>query len=132
MLPPLQASSAACLGRGGALHLLGLAWLPASCTRLLAGHHRPTARFSRAFCSTPLPPAPSRAAQALEAILRGGGGGGLPLNVKVVLEGEEEVGSPHLDTFLRRHAPRLAADFVLSADGGQLGETQPSLTLGLR
>lgn len=68
--------------------------------------------------------------QAIEALLRSGGR--LPLNIKVMLEGEEEVGSPHLDAFLAAHAPLLAADFVLSADGGQISETQPSLSLGLR
>ena len=59
-------------------------------------------------------------------------GGRLPLNVKVLLEGEEEVGSPHLEPFLAAQAARLACDFALSADGGQLSETQPSLSIGLR
>ncbi len=68
--------------------------------------------------------------QAIEALLRTGGR--LPLNVKVMLEGEEEVGSPHLDAFLTAHAQLLACDFVLSADGGQISESQPSLSLGLR
>lgn len=75
--------------------------------------------------------------QALEAILKGNNASGvspllLPLNVKLMLEGEEEVGSPHLEPFLAQHADRLAADFVLSADGGQIGEHQPGLALGLR
>ncbi|PSC68017.1 peptidase M20 [Micractinium conductrix] len=75
--------------------------------------------------------------QALEAILKSGAGGGggppqLPINIKVMLEGEEEVGSPHLDPFLAQHADLLACDYVLSADGGQISETQPSLSLGLR
>ncbi|KAL4448121.1 hypothetical protein ABPG75_005340 [Micractinium tetrahymenae] len=77
--------------------------------------------------------------QALEAILKGGGGGGgsggppaLPINVKLMLEGEEEVGSPHLEPFLAKYKDLLAADFVLSADGGQIAEDQPGLTLGLR
>lgn len=82
-----------------------------------------------------MPPCPnSRVPQALEAVLRASGGGGpaLPVNVKLMLEGEEEVGSPHLHPFLARHRDLLAADFVLSADGGQIAEDQPGLTLGLR
>ena len=74
--------------------------------------------------------------QAIEAVLRSSAGGGaagrLPLNIKVLLEGEEEIGSPNLEPFLQQHAKLLACDFVLSADGGQMSETQPSLTLGLR
>ena len=42
------------------------------------------------------------------------------------------MGSPHLDPFLAQHADLLACDYVLSADGGQISETQPSLSLGLR
>ena len=43
-----------------------------------------------------------------------------------------QIGSPFLEPFLTKHAQTLACDFVLSADGGQLSETQPSITLGLR
>ncbi|KAL6779987.1 hypothetical protein ACKKBG_A14560 [Auxenochlorella protothecoides x Auxenochlorella symbiontica] len=71
------------------------------------------------------------APQAVEAVLRGGGGL-RALNVKVLIEGEEEVLSPHLEDFLAAHASLLAADFALSADGGQVGEGRPSLTLGYR
>ncbi|KAL4449390.1 hypothetical protein ABPG77_007034 [Micractinium sp. CCAP 211/92] len=72
--------------------------------------------------------------QALEAVLRSSSGGGpaLPINVKLMLEGEEEVGSPNLEPLLAKHRGLLAADFVLSADGGQIAEDQPGLTLGLR
>lgn len=44
--------------------------------------------------------------------------GSLPCNVKFLLEGEEEIGSPSLEPALHKHSRELAADFVLSADGG--------------
>src|SRR5262249_22016584 len=43
--------------------------------------------------------------------------GRLPINLKLVIEGEEERGSAHLGGFVAAHAKELAADFVLSADG---------------
>lgn len=67
---------------------------------------------------------------AIEAVLRTAGR--LPVNVRLICEGEEEVGSPHLPAFLEPHRELLACDFVLSADGGQHGENQPSLTIGCR
>jgi acetylornithine deacetylase/succinyl-diaminopimelate desuccinylase-like protein len=54
---------------------------------------------------------------------------GLPLNVKFLFEGEEEVGSPHLADFVASHARELAADLVVSADGGMWRPSEPSLTL---
>ncbi len=41
----------------------------------------------------------------------------LPLNVKFLLEGEEEIGSPHLADYVASQAAELAADLVISADG---------------
>lgn len=55
--------------------------------------------------------------------------GTLPLNVKFLFEGEEEVGSPHLVAFVREHAAQLRADFVLSADGGMWRADLPTLTV---
>ena len=55
--------------------------------------------------------------------------GGLPLNVKFLFEGEEEIGSPHLPAFVRAHAAELAADLVISADGAMWRPTEPSLSL---
>ena len=46
-------------------------------------------------------------------------GGRLPVNLKFVIEGEEEMGSAHLAAAARRYRERLAADVVLSADGAQ-------------
>src|SRR6266568_9071164 len=55
--------------------------------------------------------------------------GGLPLNVKFLFEGEEEIGSPNLPAFLAEHADELAADLVVSADGAMWRPTEPSVAL---
>lgn len=49
-----------------------------------------------------------------------------------LLEGQEEIGSPHLPGFLEREAVRFSADVALSADGAQISMEQPGLVLGLR
>jgi acetylornithine deacetylase/succinyl-diaminopimelate desuccinylase-like protein len=54
---------------------------------------------------------------------------GLPLNVKFLFEGEEEIGSPHLPAFVTSHAGELAADLVISADGAMWRPSEPSLAL---
>jgi acetylornithine deacetylase/succinyl-diaminopimelate desuccinylase-like protein len=56
--------------------------------------------------------------------------GQLPLNVKFLLEGEEEIGSPHLASYVRANAAALAADLVISADGAMWRPTEPSLSIG--
>jgi len=53
----------------------------------------------------------------------------LPLNIKFVFEGEEEIGSPNFPAFLREHADELAADLVISADGGMWRPDEPSLSI---
>lgn len=58
--------------------------------------------------------------------------GGLPVNVKFMFEGEEEIGSRHLDAFVRQHKDLLAADVVLSADGAMWRSDEPSLTVASR
>ena len=55
--------------------------------------------------------------------------GRLPLNVKFLFEGEEEIGSPHLPAFMAAHAAELAADLVISADGAMWRPSEPSLSL---
>src|SRR5262249_16185478 len=56
----------------------------------------------------------------------------LPLNVKFMLEGEEEIGSKHLEQFVKDHQEMLAADVVISADGGMWRIDEPSITTGNR
>ena len=55
--------------------------------------------------------------------------GALPLNVKFLFEGEEEIGSPHLPGYVRAHADELAADLVISADGAMWRPSEPSLSV---
>ena len=58
--------------------------------------------------------------------------GALPVNVKVIIEGEEEIGSPHLADFLDQHGDDLDADVIVLADLSNLAVGQPSLTYALR
>jgi succinyl-diaminopimelate desuccinylase len=58
--------------------------------------------------------------------------GRLPVNLKFLIEGEEEVGSPNLESFVRAHVDRLACDCVVISDGAQFGPDQPAITYGLR
>src|SRR3984957_5898416 len=55
--------------------------------------------------------------------------GRLPLNVKFLIEGEEEIGSPHLPEYVRQHTTELACDLVISADGAQWRPDEPSLSI---
>ncbi|MGI8672567.1 MAG: dipeptidase [Luteitalea sp.] len=58
--------------------------------------------------------------------------GVLPINVKVLLEGEEEVGSANLDTFIAANADTLAADVVVISDSPMFDRDVPSICYGLR
>lgn len=58
--------------------------------------------------------------------------GALPINVKFMFEGEEEIGSPNLDNFIGQHTDILAANVVLSADGAMWRINEPSLTVASR
>lgn len=53
-------------------------------------------------------------------------------NVKFILEGEEEIGSPSLETFLAQHRELLKSDIILVSDTSMLAADLPSLTTGLR
>ncbi len=61
-----------------------------------------------------------------------GANGSLPCNVKIMLEGEEEVGSPHLDTVVAAHKDLLAADLVYTSDGPVTDDRYPEITFGVR
>jgi acetylornithine deacetylase/succinyl-diaminopimelate desuccinylase-like protein len=67
---------------------------------------------------------------AIEAHLRLTGT--LPINVKVVVEGEEEIGSPNFEAFLARERERLSCDVVVVSDTAVFAEDVPSLTVSLR
>lgn len=56
----------------------------------------------------------------------------LPCNVKFMIEGEEEVGSANLETFVKANIERLKSDVVLISDTGIIANDVPSITVGLR
>ncbi len=68
-------------------------------------------------------------AKAFEYMVREGL---LKHNVKFIFEGEEEIGSPSLNAFLKEHKELLKADVILVSDTSMLGKDLPSLTTGLR
>jgi acetylornithine deacetylase/succinyl-diaminopimelate desuccinylase-like protein len=66
---------------------------------------------------------------AVESLL---GTQGLPVNIKWLLEGEEEMGSPSMEKFLPEHKALFAADFCLNPDAGMIASDKPTITYGLR
>jgi acetylornithine deacetylase/succinyl-diaminopimelate desuccinylase-like protein len=68
-------------------------------------------------------------AKALEMMLSNND---LPCNIKVIIEGEEEVGSAHLAGFLKLHKDKLKADVILISDTGIINNETPCITNGLR
>jgi len=56
----------------------------------------------------------------------------LACNVKFMVEGEEEVGSPSLEWYVKRNQTKLANDVILISDTGMISNQQPSITTGLR
>jgi acetylornithine deacetylase/succinyl-diaminopimelate desuccinylase-like protein len=68
--------------------------------------------------------------KAVEAHLKQNGR--LPVNMKFILEGEEEVGSVNLDDFVRSHREQLKADVVVISDSAMFARGVPSICYGLR
>jgi acetylornithine deacetylase/succinyl-diaminopimelate desuccinylase-like protein len=68
--------------------------------------------------------------RAIESYLRACGG--LPVNVRVLVDGEEEIGSPNLRPFLERNRDALRADVGVISDTRMLGPDRPALTYALR
>ena len=68
--------------------------------------------------------------KAIEAHLKQNGK--LPVNMKIILEGEEEVGSVNLDNFIREHKSELGADVVVISDSPMFARGVPSICYGLR
>jgi acetylornithine deacetylase/succinyl-diaminopimelate desuccinylase-like protein len=58
--------------------------------------------------------------------------GELPLNLLVLIEGEEEIGSPHLEQFLESHRDELRCDVIAISDTGMVARNVPTFTYGLR
>jgi acetylornithine deacetylase/succinyl-diaminopimelate desuccinylase-like protein len=68
--------------------------------------------------------------KATEAWLKAGGG--LPVNVKFLIEGEEEVGGANLEAYVHQNADRLACDFAVISDTSQFAPGIPAITYGLK
>jgi acetylornithine deacetylase/succinyl-diaminopimelate desuccinylase-like protein len=66
---------------------------------------------------------------AIESILETSS---LPINVKFLVEGEEEIGSPSLPTFITAHKDLLASDFAVNPDTGMIAPDVPTITYALR
>ena len=58
--------------------------------------------------------------------------GALPIQIKYVIEGEEECGSSNLDPFLQEYKERLSADIAVISDTSQFAKGQPAITYGLK
>jgi acetylornithine deacetylase/succinyl-diaminopimelate desuccinylase-like protein len=67
---------------------------------------------------------------AVETLLKTGGS--LPVNVKFFIEGEEEIGSPRMIPFIKKHRQMLRADVALVCDGSFFAAERPALVTGLR
>ena len=68
--------------------------------------------------------------KAVEALFKNSGS--LPVNVKFLIEGEEEVGSPNLEKYIVENKSKLAADVIVISDTGMQGPGQPAVCYGLR
>ncbi|MCR4665570.1 MAG: dipeptidase [Paludibacteraceae bacterium] len=68
-------------------------------------------------------------AKAFEYLVKNGL---MECNVKFIFEGEEEIGSPSLSSFITRHKDLLKSDIILVSDTSMIGKDTPSITTGLR
>lgn len=68
--------------------------------------------------------------KAIEAVLATAGR--LPINLKLMIDGEEEVGSPSLSAFVAENKTRLAADSLIISDGPMVAPNQPSIVYAMR
>ncbi len=68
--------------------------------------------------------------KSIEAYLKNRGS--LPVNIKLLIEGEEEIGSDHLEGFVKAHKEMLKADIVLISDSSMFAKDTPSICYGLR
>ncbi|WP_018663153.1 dipeptidase [Heyndrickxia acidiproducens] len=68
--------------------------------------------------------------KAIEALMQTAGT--IPVNVKVLFEGEEEVGSPSLPSFVEEHKKMLSADLIVISDSGMPEKGKPAISYGLR
>lgn len=66
---------------------------------------------------------------AVESILKNGN---MPVNVKFMIEGEEEIGSPNLNSFMESHKELLTCDVALNPDSGMIAADLPTITYALR
>src|SRR5262245_16936063 len=129
----------------GAHPYVAAEWLgaPAAPTVLLYAHHdvQPPGRVER-WSSDPFTPverngrlfgrgsADDKAGAVVHAVAVGAWlrtAGTLPCNVKVLIEGEEEIGSGHLHQFLARFGDELRSDVMVLADAGNWAVGQPAL-----
>ncbi len=68
--------------------------------------------------------------KSIEALMKNAGK--LPINLKIIIEGEEEIGSEHLATFVREHEDALKADLIVISDTSMFKKGVPSVCYGLR
>jgi acetylornithine deacetylase/succinyl-diaminopimelate desuccinylase-like protein len=68
----------------------------------------------------------------IEALREWQASGGVPVNLIMLIEGEEEIGSPNLAKFIERYQKQLVADVALISDTNQFARGLPAITYGLR
>ncbi len=66
---------------------------------------------------------------AVESLIKNGGS---PVNIKYIIEGEEEIGSPNLPNALKKNAALLSCDVILNPDAGMISPEAPTIVYGLR